>query len=258
MLRILLSILRINWLNYRPADCLPYACFCEKIGTGLIRQPVNAYTNLGYILVGILVLVFLRRTGSSHQLQSSISGLPRRILILFGIAYVAVGIGSFIYHASFIFLGEELDDDSMYMIGIFLVLFETARIHKLSVKQFLWIYFSLNILFEAAIYIFPVIRGMLFAVLMVISFTIELYARRQAELKDEVRLTDIANLLFLLAYLIWILDKTHLLCYPESLFQGHAIWHLVTAYAGWVMFKAMDCEYDPARISSRATYNQKW
>jgi hypothetical protein len=254
MLRILLFILRINWLNYRPADCLPYACFCETVGTGLIRQPVNAYTNLAYLLAGISVLVSLKKTKSSHLPQSSISGLPRRLLILFGIAYIAVGIGSFIYHASFIFLGEELDDDSMYMIGIFLVLFEAARLRGLSVKQFLWIYFSLNVFFEAAIYFFPVIRGMLFAILMVIAFTIELYARKQTKLKDEVRLTDRANLLFLAAYLIWILDKTHLLCYPDSLFQGHAVWHLMTAYAGWVMFKAMDCEYKPMRISS---YNQK-
>ena len=249
MLRILLFILRINWLNYRPADCLPYACFCERVGTGLIRQPVNAYTNLGYILVGILILVYLKKTRSSYLGKSSISGLPRRILMLFGIAYIAVGIGSFIYHASFIFLGEELDDDSMYMIGIFLVLFEAARLRKLSVSQFLWIYFAFNVLFEMAIFFFPVIRGMLFAFLMVISFMIELYACKQAELRDEVRLTDNANLLFLLAYLIWILDKTHLLCYPDSLFQGHAIWHLITAYAGWVMFRAMDCEYAPREIS---------
>ena len=252
MLRILLFILRINWLNYRPADCLPYACFCERVSTGLIRQPINAYTNLGYILVGILILVFLRKSKASYRSRSSISDLPRRILILFGIAYIAVGIGSFIYHASFIFLGEELDDDSMYLIGIFLVLFEVARLRHLSVKQFLWIYFSLNIVFETAIYFFPVIRGMLFAFLMIISFTIELAARRKAEFKNEVRLTDTANLLFLLAYFIWILDKTHLLCYPDSLFQGHAIWHLLTAYAGWVMFKAMDCEYDPREICTQA------
>jgi predicted membrane channel-forming protein YqfA (hemolysin III family) len=249
MLRILLFILRINWFNYRPADCLPYACFCETVSTGLIRQPINAYTNIGYMLVGILILVYLKRSNALRLERSSKSDLPRRILMLFGIAYIMVGIGSFIYHASFIFLGEELDDDSMYMIGIFLVLFESARLRKLTIRQFLWIYIAMNFLFEAAIYFFPVIRGMLFAILIAISFVIEFFARKQEEAKDEVRLTDRANFLFLLAYLIWILDKTHILCYPNSLFQGHAIWHLLTAYAGWVMFKAMDCEYESAAIA---------
>ena len=75
MLRIIIFLMRINWLNYRPADCLPYACFCETVGTGLIRQPVNAYTNIGYIIVGILILVYLKKTRSTSSSNSIISGL---------------------------------------------------------------------------------------------------------------------------------------------------------------------------------------
>jgi hypothetical protein len=268
MLRILLFLLRINWLNYRPADCLPYACFCETIGTGFIRQPINAYTNLGYIVVGILILIYLRKTRTAKSTGAAISGLPRKILNLFGIAYIAVGIGSFIYHASFIFLGEELDDDSMYMIAIFLLLFEAARIRKMSIKQFLWIYFSLNFVFEATIYFIPLVRGGLFVILMLLAFGVELVARRKMSIYDEVRLTDQANLIFLGGYVFWILDKTHAFCYPNSFFQGHAVWHLLTAYAGWVMFKAMDTEYDKSarllknddsfNVFLRKFYNQKW
>jgi hypothetical protein len=244
MLRILLFLLRINWLNYRPADCLPYACFCETVGKGLVRQPINAYTNIGYVIVGILILIFLRKSKSSRSSNSVISNLPRKLFVLFGIAYIAVGIGSFIYHASFIFLGEELDDDSMYMIGIFLMLFELARLRKINFSQFLIIYFSLNILFEAIIFFFPVVRGGLFALLIAISMVIEFIARRRTSFSDEIYLTDQSNMIFLSAYFIWILDKTHIICYPNSIFQGHAIWHLLTAYAGWVMFKAMDSEYE--------------
>jgi hypothetical protein len=243
MLRLILLILRINWTNYRPADCLPKACFCETIGNGLIRQPINAYTNIGYVIVGIIILVSLDRTKLTTQDGSKNSGLSRHLLILFGVAYIAVGIGSFIYHASFIFFGEEIDDDSMYLIGMFLVLFELARITKISTRQFLLIYFFSNIFFEAVIYFFPVIRGGLFAILIVVSTSIELYIRQASSTDQEVRLTNKANLIFFSAYFIWILDKTHILCYPDSLFQGHAIWHLLTAYAGWEMFKAIHSEY---------------
>jgi uncharacterized protein YjeT (DUF2065 family) len=267
-LRILLFLLRINWLNYRPADCLPYACFCETVSTGFIRQPINAYTNLGYIIVGVLILIYLKKTSTKKSTTAAISGLPRKILRLFGIAYIAVGIGSFIYHASFIFLGEELDDDSMYMIAIFLVLFEAARIRKMSLRQFLWIYVSMNFAFEAIIYFFPVVRGGLFVFLMFVAWGIELMARRKLSIYDEVQLTDQANLVFLAGYIFWILDKSHAFCYPNSYFQGHAIWHLLTAYAGWMMFKAMDTEYDkgarllknddPFNVLLRKFYNQKW
>ena len=243
MIRLLLLILRINWQNYRPADCLPNACFCEAIGKGLIRQPINAYTNIAYVVAGIMILVFLNRTEQFTQTKSKNSGLTRKLLILFGIAYIAVGIGSFIYHASFIFFGEEIDDDSMYLIGMFLVLFEYARIVKISTKNFLVLYFSFNLLFEVTIYFFPVVRGGLFALLIFISIVFEFFARQRSSIKQEIRLTDKANFIFFIAYVFWILDKTHILCYPNSIFQGHAVWHLLTAYAGWKMFYAMDSEY---------------
>jgi hypothetical protein len=245
MFRFLILLLKINWQNYRPADCLPRACFCETIGNGLIRQPINAYTNLGYIIVGILILIFLNKSKYQAKQISEKSGLIRKLFILFGIAYIAVGIGSFLYHASFIFLGEEMDDDSMYLIGMFMVLFEYARIKKISTKQFLILYFSFNIFFEIIIYFFPVIRGGLFALLIAISIIFEIIARERSPIAQEVHLTDKANMLFFVAYFIWILDKTHILCHPDSIIQGHSIWHILTAYAGWVMFTAMDSEFQP-------------
>ena len=35
----------------------------------------------------------------------------------------------------------------------------------------------------------------------------------------------------LLAFAIWILDQTRTVCAPESLWQGHAAWHLLGAVA---------------------------
>ena len=32
-------------------------CFCEAIGQGLIKQPWNTWTNLGFILVGLGILL---------------------------------------------------------------------------------------------------------------------------------------------------------------------------------------------------------
>jgi hypothetical protein len=35
--------------------------------------------------------------------------------------------------------------------------------------------------------------------------------------------------ILLLAAIIWILDRTSVMCSPSSIFQGHALWHLFTA-----------------------------
>ena len=243
MIRLLLFFLRLNWSNYRPADCLPHNCFCEAIGNGLIRQPINAYTNIAYVLIGIIILVYLSRTKHQFMLRSPISNLPRKLFILFGIACIAVGIGSFLYHASFIFLGEELDDDSMYLIGSFMLFFELAHHHKISTRQFILYYLILNLLLETLIYFLPVVRGGVFAILVVTSIVLVEVSIHRKIVSSQRRQFYTAIGLFGVAYFIWILDKTHLLCYPTSLFQGHAIWHLVSALAALMYFFYMDKEF---------------
>ncbi len=243
MIRLLLFFLRLNWTNYRPADCMPYHCFCEAIGSGLIRQPINAYTNIAYVLVGIIILVYLSRTKRHFKQRSPISDLPRKLFILFGIACIAVGIGSFIYHASFIFLGEELDDDSMYLIGSFMLFFELAHHRKITTRQFILYYIVLNLLLEALIFFLPVVRGGVFALLVIASIILVERSIRKQIVISQRRQFYTAIGLFGVAYFIWILDKTHLLCYPHSLYQGHAVWHLVSAVAALMYFVYMDKEY---------------
>jgi len=244
VIRLLLEILRINWLNYRPADCLPDHCFCEAVSTGLIRQPINAFTNIAYILVGIIIIIFISRTKNTHKKISLTTGLPRRLLILFGLASIAVGIGSFIYHASFIFLGEQLDDDSMYLIGSFMLFYAIAHQRKLISGKFILLFMALNIIFEGLIFFFPVIRGMLFGILIVASLVITQTSLRHGLISDPKQQFMTSIELFAAAYLIWILDKTHYLCYPTSVFQGHAIWHILSAGAGLMMFFFMDADYE--------------
>jgi hypothetical protein len=247
MIRLLLFILRLNWSNYRPADCLPNYCFCEAIGNGLIRQPINAYTNIAYILAGIIILVYLARTKPIFNLRSPISDLPRRLFILFGIACILVGIGSFLYHASFIFLGEEMDDDSMYLIGAFMLFFELAHQRKITTRQFIGYYITLNLLLEVVIFMIPVVRGGVFAILVIASLTLVEISIWKGIVASQRRQYYTAIGLFGVAYFIWILDKTHLVCNPDSLIQGHAIWHLLSALAALMYFFYMDREYQLQR-----------
>jgi hypothetical protein len=37
------------------------------------------------------------------------------------------------------------------------------------------------------------------------------------------------------AYLIWLLDQVPQLCYPNSLIQGHALWHGLSAVAAFMI-----------------------
>jgi hypothetical protein len=204
---------------------------------------LSAKPLLAYILVGIIILMYLSRTKHQFKHRSPISNLPRKLFVLFGIACIAVGIGSFLYHASFIFLGEELDDDSMYLIGSFMLFFELAHHRKISTRQFILYYLVLNLLLEALIYFLPVVRGGVFALLIITSIILVEISIRKKIVSDQRHDFYTAIGLFGAAYFIWILDKTRILCYPTSLYQGHAIWHLVSALAALMYFFYMDKEY---------------
>ena len=43
--------------------------------------------------------------------------------------------------------------------------------------------------------------------------------------------------LFAAGFAFWVVDKTHLLCAPGSLAQGHAVWHLAGAGAAWLLHR---------------------
>ena len=243
LIRIFLWILSINWEKYRPASCFPNHCFCETITHGLIRQPVNAFTNLAYIIIGIYILIYIFHTRSNQQKTDHITGLPRKIFILFGLASIAVGIGSFIYHAGFTFLGMELDDDTMYLIGSFMLFWGLAHIQTINVKRFLFLYLSLNTGLELLIYFFPVVRGFLFGLLVLGSILIDRLIIKSQRTTSQIKYLVWGVGLFTLGYLVWIPDYTKLICVPNSIIQGHAIWHVLTAIAILMIFFYMDSEY---------------
>ena len=77
------------WEGWEPAPCMPDRCFCEAVGGGLIRQPSNAWSNLGFCVAGVLMLV--------SSTRSAAAGSPRRAAC-FGIAVFLIGASGF-YHA---------------------------------------------------------------------------------------------------------------------------------------------------------------
>jgi hypothetical protein len=44
------------------------------------------------------------------------------------------------------------------------------------------------------------------------------------------------------AFVIWALDRERLICYPDSLLQGHALWHTLGAVAATCLFRSYEEE----------------
>jgi intracellular septation protein A len=51
----------------------------------------------------------------------------------------------------------------------------------------------------------------------------------------------ISIVLFILAFVFWTGDITKILCIPENhILTGHAIWHILTAFGIWFLYKSLE------------------
>jgi len=64
--------------------------YCERLGPGLWAEPLNALTNLAFILAGLLLVVALRRAEPEVRRDPAILGLT-------GLLFV-IGLGSGLFH----------------------------------------------------------------------------------------------------------------------------------------------------------------
>src|SRR6266481_825369 len=107
--------------NWPPATCRPDHCFCEAIHNGAVAQPANSWSNLGFVVVGLLIAHARMRDDASPIAPY------RRI---YGYALVLIGLGSAFYHASLTFVGQLMDVSGMYILITFALLYSLKRMYK--------------------------------------------------------------------------------------------------------------------------------
>lgn len=202
-------------------------CWCEAVRWGsIIRQPANVWSNLSMLAVAAIVL-WLSRKKSAQNLLTAKPSYSR----LYALGLTLTGLGSMFFHASLTHIGQWVDLIGMYFLATVLYLYNYSRLKPLSTQSLLTLYFSLVAFFTALMYFLPQINDILFGVL-ILAFVIFVILT-QRRLKTKVR--HLYIILGVVAYYsgstFWILDKELKLCKPDSLLQGHAAWHLLSALA---------------------------
>lgn len=224
-----------SWAGWLPASCMPDDCFCEAQRDGFIRQPINTYSNLAFVLVGLWILAVARADwskGARHNLMLSHRAYP----IVFGLAAVAIGVGSFFYHASLTFIGQWFDVMGMYLFVSFAMVYSFARLRPFQPFYFIVGYLVLNTMLGYLLVVNPAIRRQVFAAMVWTALALEILVWLVESPKIEKRwlAASVASLAF--GYAIWMLDESGAWCAPMSWWQGHALWHLLTALAAGLLF----------------------
>ncbi len=192
------------WDGWEPAS----VSFCEARLCAIVAEPSNAWSSMGYVILGIWLL-----TRPETRTTFLLAGVA--------LANVAIGLGSFAFHASGTFAGELIDLFGMFLLSGLMLAYALGRTQKGILG--LWAAFTLAPM--ALVLLIKPAGIPLFALELVTAVVLELRARRP---KFKLFLYSLA--MVTMAFTIWITDTAKILCAPDNHFiTGHAIWHGLNA-----------------------------
>ena len=237
LLSIAFAFTNISWDEWKRASCLPERCFCEALRPReTILQPANAYSNLGFVLVGLLVLATAPAGKALRHKDGNPIRSERAYPLIYGFSMLGIGLGSWFYHASFTDIGGFMDILSMFLFGSFIMIYNYSRWRLLTGASFAAAYIGVNVILGGLNRMGVGHGREIFAGLIVMGIVFEVVVRREKRtvIKTGYFLGSLGS--FSLAFYIWLQDLNGTWCMPESLLQGHAVWHLLGALSAWLLF----------------------
>ncbi len=200
---------------------------CEAIGSGVLAQPVNAISSLAYAVVGLFVLVWALR----------VTGHKRTLRIVFGTLMVATGVGSVMFHGT---QGpaSQFSHDITFLVTVwFLAVFNVAEVYR-AARWVGWAVFGAGAAVLAlSLALYPGITNALMVAVVVALVGADIALHRRGRLRTGWYIAALVGLIA--AVTMFILGRTGgLVCDPGSIFQGHALWHLLSAAALGAYFVA--------------------
>jgi hypothetical protein len=200
------------WFGWAPPDLQ----HCEANLCGWITTPANTWSNLAYLAAAVWIW---RRHG------------PDPVSRRFAWAAVALGATSFLFHASFTAVGQFIDYLGMFLYVLLLL---ALNLKRSGLERWGAFYLGSLAVCAAALPVFRAagigLQWIIVALVAGVLATEAALARRPGP--PSYRAWTAGAGLMGAAALFWWLDFSRRLCDPGNhWFQGHAVWHLLSAAA---------------------------
>ena len=205
-----------------PPDCGKY---CERKGATFPVQPMNAVSNIPTMLLGVYIF--------SYTGPSKIPPVHQKIL---GLCIFLLGLFSILFHGLATCFVSRLDMCLMLVVVLYLLFLNlremSSMVSSCSPELALLIILIVSIVTISM----PMdhLKPFAFVVLLFVASSIYRFPH-------EPRVA-LSVLILLASLVVWYLSKTGgPLCRPDSLLQGHSLWHLGVAlvlYFVWDYMKS--------------------
>jgi hypothetical protein len=219
------------WYEMQQTFSPPNVNWCEPTYCQLISEPSNTWSNLGMIIPGIIICYL------SRQLKSP-------MIKKLGFCIVAMGLCSFVYHATNNYLTQFLDLMGIYLYAGALITINILRLNKsyLGREKQVFIFVLFIIISIFWLFHFSNLPIQLCVVLNIIILLAQEWKARSSSVNYKYFWP---NLLFVaIAQAFSLLDYTRIWCNPTNLvLHGHALWHFfagVSSVFAYLYYKQFD------------------
>ena len=205
------------------------------------HQPINTYSNLAYVFLGILISLLALEDSRNHD-APRLNRLERFPLLsaFTGLCFIYLGFGSAFFHASLTYAGQRMDMNGTYAVMIALIglaLYHVLHgIQLTSVGKTLWVLVLLGII-GAFLQLWLLIPSSRLLPALILSLTALMVLNYfQFRRERSILFVILSFALTIIALKIRTLDVQKVNCNPHSLIQGHAFWHIMTALSSFCSY----------------------
>ena len=207
----------------------------------LFHQPINTYSNLIYFFYGLLIFQLALKDLKLVEVKrvNSIRSSPY-LSILLAANFIYLSFGSAFFHSSLTWIGQRIDMNATYgltlsliCIGLLQVLVKKELTKQIQVGLVVGMLFLIAGFLPLALQISSsILLPSLFLILLVLG--IINYIQYPAQ---RIPLLGLLSFVLLaVAIQIRSMDVAKINCDPMSIWQGHALWHFLTATSSLCMY----------------------
>ncbi|MEI6266465.1 MAG: ceramidase domain-containing protein [bacterium] len=203
----------------------PTVKFCEEATRGIIKRPYYALSNFAFFISAIAIFV---------------KGKGSKLSKIFGTTALLIGFFSLVYDSTYIYLAQLFDISGMLLFVNVLLYLNLKNVFK--AKTLLLTQLLLFVLNMILIITFQGHSGNIIFGLYITAVVVSEVYLINSKIHTNLWKWLVPFGIFIISFLIWILDARKIFCSPVGLLNGRAIFHYLNAIVIYQLYKFYDSQ----------------
>lgn len=198
---------------------------CELAVDGFLREPASAWSSLAFVIAGIVIVILGRRRRRALEASPTPAEVLEPSSTTYAVLVAGIGVGSVVQHGPNPAWADVAHDLPLAATLVFIV---ADAVADLTGRHRLWWWWALpTAALLPVIHYFPDQGDMAQGAVAVVAVVISLVRGWHRPAIRRPVLTTLA--LLAIGGVLEILSRDGPLCAPQSLWRGHAAWHIFVA-----------------------------